>query len=184
MNKSSNGRREWSAYDRRKYIEEKLKEASGPLTAANFSKELSVSRQIIVSDVAILRASGLDILATPKGYIIEPPEKKEDFPFIGMLACRHTAEQLRDELYTMVDFGATVIDVVIEHAIYGEISGNLSLSSRYDVDQFIKKVENEKNSAPISSLTGGAHLHRIGCKDQAAFEMIKATLNEKGILIK
>ncbi len=176
--------REWSAADRRKYIIKKLNEASGPRTAAYFAKELSVSRQIIVSDVAILRASGIDILATPKGYILESPENRDDFPFVGMLACRHTADQLRDELYTIVDFGATVIDVVIEHAIYGEISGNLSLSSRYDVDLFIKKVENEKNSAPISSLTGGAHLHRIGCRDQKSFAMIKAALNDKGFIIR
>ncbi|MDO4546449.1 MAG: 3H domain-containing protein, partial [Bacillota bacterium] len=71
----------------------------------------------------------------------------------------------------------------IEHAIYGEISGKLDLSSRYDVDLFMEKVEKEKNSAPISSLTGGVHLHRIGCKDKAAFSMIKAALSEKGILI-
>ena len=155
-----------------------------PLTASNFAKELSVSRQIIVSDVAILRASGLDILATPKGYIIEASEDKPAFPFTGMLACRHTANQLRDALYTIVDFGATVIDVVIEHAIYGEIACSLALSSRYDVDQFVEKVEHEKNAAPISSLTDGVHLHRIGCKDKATFDRIKEALNTKGFIVK
>ena len=100
-----------------------------------------------------------------------------------MVACRHTAEQLREELYTIVDFGATVIDVAIEHAIYGELSGKLSLSSRYDVDLFMVKVETEKNSAPISSLTGGVHLHRIGCRSADVFERIKESLDSKGILI-
>ena len=100
-----------------------------------------------------------------------------------MIACRHTKEQLRPELYTIVDFGATVIDVTIEHAIYGELSGKLDLSSRYDVDRFMEKVENEKNSAPISTLTGGAHLHSIGCKDEAVFQMIKNALRELGILM-
>ncbi|MDO4546399.1 MAG: transcription repressor NadR, partial [Bacillota bacterium] len=121
--------RERTAEKRREYIREQLLYAQKPLTASHFAKELSVSRQVIVGDVAILRAAGLEILATPKGYIISSPETG-NFPFTGMLACKHTAEQLRDELYTMVDFGATVIDVTIEHAIYGEISGKLDLSSR------------------------------------------------------
>ena len=154
-----------------------------PVTAAQFAKELSVSRQIIVGDVAILRASGLDILATPKGYIMNSREETPEYPFTGIIACRHGSEQLRDELYTIVDFGAAVIDVTIEHAIYGEISAKLGLSSRYDVDQFVSKVESEENSAPISSLTGGIHLHSVGCRDRATFDMIKGALAKKDILI-
>lgn len=168
------------AEDRRSYIREALLAADGPLTASYFAKKLSVSRQIIVGDIAILRAAGLDILATPRGYILAS-SGRESFPYIGLLACRHTADQLREELYTIVDYGATVIDVTIEHAIYGEISGKLDLSSRYDVDLFVEKVENEKNSAPISTLTGGVHLHRIGCKDRTAFDLIRSALEAKGI---
>ena len=102
---------------------------------------------------------------------------------IGMIACRHTREQLREELYTIVDFGATVVDVTIEHALYGELSGKLDLSSRYDVDAFMDKVELEKNSAPISTLTGGVHLHRIRYRDEDSFARIKEALREKDILI-
>lgn len=100
-----------------------------------------------------------------------------------MIACRHTQEQLRDELYTIVDFGGTVIDVTIEHALYGELSGKLDLSSRYDVDAFMDKVEQEKNSAPISTLTGGVHLHRICYRDAESFARIKDALRDKKILI-
>ena len=80
-------------------------------------------------------------------------------------------------------FGATVIDVRIEHAIYGELTAKLDLSSRYDVDVFVDKVEHENNSAPISSLTGGVHLHSIGCRDSQSFERIKAALSDKGFLM-
>lgn len=169
--------------DRREYIRKRLETADSPVTAAQFAGELSVSRQIIVGDVALLRASGLDILATPRGYIMNGPEDGSGYPFTGIVACKHGKEQLRDELYTIVDFGATVIDVSIEHAIYGEISAKLDLSSRYDVDQFADKVESEKNSAPISSLTDGVHLHTIGCKDRGTFDLIRSSLKEKGILI-
>lgn len=179
----NNTHKEWSAIDRRKYIKKILSNSSKPLTATHFAKELSVSRQIIVSDVAILRASGLDILATPKGYVIGSSDNNNNFPFVGILACKHTSQQLQEELYTIVDFGATVIDVAIEHAIYGELSGKLDIASRYDADQFIEKVKSEKNSAPISSLTDGVHLHRIGCKDKNTFNLIKDALCNKNILI-
>jgi uncharacterized protein len=178
-----NSSKDISAAERRKFIKKELQSASKPVTAAYFANELSVSRQIIVGDVAILRASGLDILATPKGYIMEVSENDNVFPFTGIIACRHTADEMRDELYTIVDFGATVIDVRIEHAIYGEITAKLDVSSRYDVDVFVAKVESESNSAPISSLTGGVHLHSIGCRDKNIFDRIKAALSEKGFLM-
>jgi hypothetical protein len=108
---------------------------------------------------------------------------KDTFPYVGMLACNHTAEQLSTEMYIIVDYGATIIDVSIEHAIYGELSGKLNISSRYEVDQFVAKVNEESNSAPISVLTGGTHLHRIGCKDKATFELIKVALKNENILI-
>lgn len=182
--KNTSTQKEWSAFDRRNHIKNTLENSSKPVTAARFAGELSVSRQIIVSDVAILRASGLDILATPKGYILNSLDGSDNFPFTGIIACRHSAKQLQDELYTIVDFGATVIDVSIEHAIYGELSAKLGLSSRYDVDQFISKVSSDKNSAPISSLTDGVHLHTIGCRDKETFLLIKKSHCDKGIIIK
>lgn len=167
--KNTAAQKERSSLDRRNHIKTTLENSSKPVTAAHFAGELSVSRQIIVSDIAIMRASGMDILATSKGYVLSSTENSDPFPFTGIIACKHSEEQLRDELYTIVDFGATVIDVSIEHSIYGELSAKLGLSSRYDVDQFVEKVNSEKNSAPISSLTGGVHLHKIGCRDKDTF---------------
>ena len=157
-------------------IKEMLMMSSGAVTASTLAEKLGVSRQIIVGDIALLRAAGEDIVSTSRGYIINSAMKTADYPFVGAIACRHTD-------YTIVDFGATVIDVTIEHAIYGELSGKLNLSSRYDVDCFIKAVEEEENSAPISVLTGGVHLHRLGCRDREIFEKIRSSLEEKGIAI-
>ena len=144
---------------RREKIKEMLQKTDHPVTASSLAEHFSVSRQIIVGDIALLRASGLQILATPRGYLMDSPSVQED-KNLGMIACRHTPEQLRDELYTIVDGGATVVDVTIEHTLYGELSGKLDLASRYDVDAFIRKVEEEKNSIPLSALTDGVHLHR------------------------
>ena len=165
--------------ERRNRVKEALQQTDQPVTASHLAEQFSVSRQIIVGDIALLRASGLQILATPRGYLMDSSAKDEE-KNLGMIACCHTPEQLREELYTIVDFGATVVDVTIEHALYGELSGKLDLSSRY---AFMDKVEQEKNCAPISSLTNGVHLHRIRYRDEESFKRIKEALREKHILI-
>lgn len=157
-----------------------LKEADRPVSATALAERFGVSRQIVVGDVALLRASGEQITATARGYVFSGSEGGE-YPFTGTIVCDHSAEQLEEELYTIVDLGGTVIDVSIEHAIYGEISGRLGLSSRYDVDQYLQKVRDEKGAVPISTLTDGLHLHRIGCGSREVFERIRSRLCGLGI---
>ena len=86
---------------RREKIKEMLQKTDHPVTASSLAEHFSVSRQIIVGDIALLRASGLQILATPRGYLMDSPSVQED-KNRGMIACRHTPEQLRDALYTIV----------------------------------------------------------------------------------
>ena len=59
-----------NADSRRKEILQLLERQSGPLSAGRLAGRLGVSRQIIVGDIALLRASGTDITATPRGYIL------------------------------------------------------------------------------------------------------------------
>ena len=120
---------------RRAAILSVLERAEHPVSAAALAREFSVSRQIIVGDVALLRAGGLSIAATPRGYML--PEERSGL--IRTLACRHRADQMEDELNAIVDQGCTVIDVIVEHPIYGQLTGPLQLSSRYDVAQFVDR---------------------------------------------
>ena len=55
---------------RRAKIENILKSSAVPVPGVTLAKDLDVSRQIIVSDIALLRANGLTILSTNKGYMI------------------------------------------------------------------------------------------------------------------
>lgn len=52
--------------ERRKQIEEILSNNLDPVTASYLAKEFSVSRQVIVGDIAIMRAGGIKITATPR----------------------------------------------------------------------------------------------------------------------
>ena len=106
-----------NAAQRRKVILERLTEADAPLSASVLAGELGVSRQIVVGDVALLRASGTQIDATPRGYQLHPAARG----YTGILACVHsTADQMREELYTVVDQGGIVVDVAVENPLYGE----------------------------------------------------------------
>lgn len=160
-----------------------LKDAQVPVSASALAERLCVSRQIIVGDVALLRASGSHISATPRGYVYEKPEATQAFPFEGTLACKHTSEQLKEELYTIVDFGGYIFDVIIDHPLYGQIAGQLNIASRHDVDLFLEKITVENNARPLSALTGGIHLHRVGCRDKNTFSLIRNALEAKGIAL-
>ena len=128
--------------------------------------------------VALLRAGGAQIDATPRGYQLHPAQKG----YVGILACVHsTEEEMRTELYTIVDQGGIVVDVAVENSLYGELRGNLNLASRYDVDNFIQQAKNTPESL-LSRMTGGVHLHTLHCPDADSFERIRQALDEKGIL--
>ncbi len=166
------------ARERRQQILNILAEADAPVSASTLAAQLDVSRQIIVGDVSLLRASGHGIQATPRGYVSE--EAPKTYPFVGTILCRHDESQLEEELNTIVDFGATCIDVTVEHGIYGTLTGELGISSRYDVSLFMEKLDSEDK--PLSTLSGGLHLHRIGCRDRELFELVCEALRKKGIL--
>lgn len=170
-----------NAKERRKLIVERLKKTETAMSASSLAQHLSVSRQVIVGDIALLRASGLKISATPRGYILEETSTSA-FPFIGLIPCNHTPAQTRDELYTIVDFGGYAIDVIVEHPIYGQLTGPLDIASRHDVDLFIQHLASHKTAQPLSVVTGGVHFHRIGCRSEDTFELIKEALNKQGFL--
>lgn len=161
------------AEERRAVIAQTLT-ADRPISATALAGRFSVSRQIIVGDIALLRAAGLDIVATPRGYKLG-----ETTGLIRAVACLHTAEQTEAELLAMVDNGCTVVDVVVEHPLYGQLTGQLSLASRYDVAQFVGKI---RDSVPLSALTGGVHLHHLRCPDEAAYQRVCRALEGLGIL--
>ena len=165
--------------ERRSRILDCLKAADRPVSATALAQRLSVSRQIIVGDVALLRAAGEAITATPRGYVLERPRAG----FCRTVACLHSGQDMERELTLVVDQGCMVENVIVEHPVYGQLTGPLDLSSRYDVLEFIRKVE-ELDARPLSLLTDGIHLHTLRCPDQEAFERAAAALDEAGFLVK
>lgn len=163
---------------RRQAIYELLQNSGQPWTGTALAKQFQVSRQIIVGDVAILRATGLQIFATPQGYVLPFPGERR---FQVTLACQHDGEQLEEELRIMVEEGAHVEDIAIDHPIYGELRAKLLLKSQEDVTSFLQKLS-ETDSQPLSVVTRGIHLHTLALVREEQAQNIRRRLREKGML--
>ena len=162
---------------RREHILARVSQTDTPVSAAALARELGVSRQVIVGDVALLRAGGHPISATPRGYLAgkEPGLTRT-------LACVHPAEGMAAELYALVDAGCEVVDVIVEHPVYGQLTGLLRVRSRFEVDQFLEKVA-QADARPLSDLTEGIHLHTVRAPDPACFQRAEEALRALGYLL-
>ena len=165
--------------ERRDRIIDILRESSEPVKGTELSKKTGVSRQIIVQDIALLRAKGLNIFATPQGYLLLEGEGNK---IVKVIACNHDRNGMQKELEIIVDNGGKIIDVIVEHPFYGEIKAMLMLSSRLDILNFMKHYENS-DTKPLSALTGGVHLHTIEIADETSYEHIIRELDKFGYLI-
>lgn len=166
---------------RREAILLELSGSSRPVSGTELSKKLGVSRQVIVQDVALLRATNKNILSTNKGYILfEPRVETENCR--KTLCVRHTTEQVLDEFYTVVDLGGKILDVVVEHDLYGQIAVDLIIASRQDAKEFFRKMQGSRVK-PLKELTEDIHYHTIVAKDASAMERIERALLKKGYLI-
>lgn len=164
---------------RRDRIVEIATGAIEPITGAELANMLGVSRQVVVQDVAILRAEGSPILATPRGYFV-PRFDARTRTSREIIAVRHDRDQIEIELTTLVDLGIRVIDVAVEHPVYGELRGLLMLSSRADIRAFLERLE---GSEPLLALTRGVHLHTIEASTSRTLEAGRSALRDLGILL-
>lgn len=165
--------------ERREKLLHILKTSNKPVKGVDLSKELNVTRQIVVKDIALLRASGIDILATSTGYIIYNI-KNQEFE----IKCKNhdNNEHLLLELQTIIDLGGKVKDVIVDHPTYGTIKADLNLASNRDLKLF---MENSKKNGfkQLSSLTQDYHVHTIEVADEKTLKEIKKELKELNILV-
>lgn len=165
--------------ERRNQIKKLLLSSKDAITGKQLAEAYKVTRQVIVRDIAIMRAEGIEIISTPKGYMV----LKEDIEKIRtVIAVNHSREDMEEELKTIVKYGAIVEDVIVEHPLYGEIRGMLMLKTMYDVESFYESFKNY-SVEPLSMLTNGVHLHTIVCESDEVIKKIIKELGDKGIIV-
>jgi transcriptional regulator of NAD metabolism len=165
--------------ERREEILRLLSRTQAPVSAASLARQLGVSRQVIVGDVALLRAGGSGVIATARGYTLSShiPAGR----YVGKIACRHSLADTEKELTAIVRLGGHVADVVVEHFLYGEMTGQLNISTMRDVEAFIRKVNHNK-ARLLSELTDGIHVHTVTCRDADTFDRITGELSRLELL--
>ncbi len=169
-----------NAQKRREKLLAILESAKNPMIGSELADKFGVSRQVIVQDIALLRAGGKEILATSQGYIFS---NNNDMDMVrATIACKHSDHDVEDELMTIINYGARVIDVIVEHPIYGELNGLLMIKSAKDVKNFMKKYCQEEATL-LASLTGGVHLHTIEAINKEVIKRLKVALSHKGYLL-
>lgn len=166
---------------RRAAVVDYLKTKSKPISGTELARHFGVSRQVIVQDIALLRAENRDILSTNKGYMLFQAQEKRT-GCTAVIMVRHTLEQTMDEFRSIVDFGGKVLNVSIDHDLYGQIQADLCINDMQDAEEFCNKMERSK-SKPLKELTEDCHYHTIIAPSGKALELIKQELREKGILM-
>jgi transcriptional regulator of NAD metabolism len=156
---------------RRDHIIEILKKEQDAISGSALAKLMGVSRQVIVQDITLLRTA-YPILATARGYLLYPPQEKK---CRRTFCVKHTAEQTRDELNRIVDLGGKVLDIMVEHDIYGQIRADLMLSRRKDVEEFCTQLEKSK-SGPLNVIGSGVHYHTVEAQNEEILDEIGKAL--------
>ncbi len=165
---------------RREKIIEILRKETTPVSGTDLAKRMGVSRQVIVQDIALLRASYQNIISTNRGYLlyVETARQKR---YSKVVKVRHRKEDIVKELDCIVDAGGKVLNVIVEHEIYGKISGDLVIGSRADVRKFIHRVE-AYGTKPLTELTEGVHFHTIEAEQEETLDAVERALAEAGFL--
>lgn len=107
--------------------------------------------------------------------------KKSNNLYQGIIVCQHSRQQTRRELEIIVAAQGQVLDVVVDHPLYGQLIGTLGVMTTSDIEHFMEQLTNDQAKL-LSSLTNGIHLHHLACPDELTFIQIKQQLQQAGIL--
>lgn len=162
--------------ERRKKILEQITESEVPLSGTYLAKLFDVSRQVIVQDVALLRAKNKEIISTSSGYMMQNPSKPQ-----RLFCVVHDDASILDELFTIVDLGGYIIDVQIQHQTYGNFAAVLNIKSRKDAEKLVESISSG-NSTPLKNLTQNKHCHLVQADSNEDLDAIEKELRKKGYL--
>ena len=163
--------------ERRKHIVDRIRQSQKPVSGTVLARECQVSRQVIVQDIALIRAAGHDILSTQRGYRLQERRQAS-----RVFQVRHTDAQIEEELFTIVDLGGSVKNVMVDHQVYGRVQAPLLISSRRTASTFLEEIHSGKSS-PLKHLTSDYHYHLIQADREDTLDLIQEALREKGFLI-
>lgn len=165
------------AEDRRKEISVLLNSAVEPISANKLKEQFKVSRQVIVQDIAFLRAEGIEIISTNKGYIIDGKGVAT-----RVFKCRHSLDELMKEGLLIIEQGGRIEDIFVNHRVYGKIQAKLSLYNKTHVEEYYRSLVSGA-SKPLMVVTDGYHYHTVTAENEQILDAIESSLKNCGFLI-
>ncbi len=165
--------------ERRRQLLELISSSSKPVSGTELGQRLGATRQTVAQDIALLRARGEPIVGTSRGYLLASSLAPNSHR--ALLAVRHGPEKTEEELSLLLDLGLRIVDVVVDHPVYGEIRGMLMLDSREDLREWLAGIR-EKRAHLLSELTEGIHLHTVEAPRADLLDRARAALRQKGFL--
>lgn len=163
--------------ERRDAMIEMIRNSEKPVSGTALAKELAVSRQVIVQDIALIRAAGYEVLSTHRGYLLG-----HKGAVTRIFKVSHTDEEIADELNLIVDLGGKVQDVQVNHKVYGRMKADLGIHSRKQVQDFVEEIRSGKSS-PLKNITSNYHYHTVEADSEEVLDLIGEELNKRGYLI-
>ena len=167
--------------ERRKKILQMLQEQEIPLSGTALAKACHVSRQVIVQDIALMRAENHGILSTNKGYIYRAAGIGTHQPK-RVFYVKHDTRQALEEFLIITELGGTVLDVAVEHEIYGQIRVDLLIETPQDAREFARRLSLCRDN-PLKVLTDDCHYHTVAAPSGRLLDLIEGELREKGYLL-
>lgn len=167
---------------RRAQILQLLRDHDSPLSGTLLANEFHVSRQVIVQDIALMRAERHDILSTNRGYLYRREDRDSSMPK-RVFFVRHSNEQVLEEFLTVTELGGNVLDVVVEHELYGQIRVDLMIENDRDAREFYEKLIHSKDN-PLKALTDDCHYHTVAAPSEKLLDLIEQELDHKGFLLR
>lgn len=162
---------------RRNEILSLLGNASAAIPAGILSDKFAVSRQVIVQDIAVLRASGYEVISTNRGYMLGGAAHTR-----RVFKCRHTLGELVEEAELILGCGGRIEDVFVNHRVYGRISARLDLITRTHAEELHRSLVSGA-SKPLMSVTDGYHYHTVCAESEAKLDEMEGALRTAGYLI-
>ena len=151
------------------------------MSGATLAKHFCVSRQVIVQDIALIRAENHRILSTNKGYLYRTEEQDNTQPK-RVFYVKHTTDEVLDEFMTVIELGGKVLDVAVEHELYGQIRVDLLIETQQDARDFVDRLSACKDN-PLKVLTDDCHYHTVAAPSEKLLDLIQKELKEKGFLL-
>jgi transcriptional regulator of NAD metabolism len=167
------------ARERREELVRLLRTAREPIVGAELARQVGVSRQMLTHDLTLLRLSGVDIMATRYGYMLRTPEPVRHR---DVLHLQYDRDGMVDEMTILVDLGIHILDISVEHPVYGPLRADLCIASRHDVAELVERLE-QTGAAPLFEITGGRHSQTVEAPRLDLLAKAREQLRDRGYLV-